>query len=34
VLKDCAGCPKREQCDETALVHDVAINGTGAGNGG
>jgi argininosuccinate lyase/amino-acid N-acetyltransferase len=34
VLKDCAGCPKREQCDETALVHDVAINGNGAGNGG
>jgi len=30
VLKDCAGCPKREQCDEIALVHDVAINGNGA----
>ncbi|MFO0962449.1 MAG: argininosuccinate lyase [Phycisphaerales bacterium] len=30
VLKDCAGCPKREQCDETALVHDVvATNGNG-----
>ena len=29
VLKDCATCPKREQCDEVALVHDVAAsNGT------
>jgi len=27
VLKDCAGCPKREQCDEIALVHDVAVGG-------
>jgi N-acetylglutamate synthase-like GNAT family acetyltransferase len=28
VLKDCAACPKREQCDEIALVHDVpASNG-------
>jgi argininosuccinate lyase/amino-acid N-acetyltransferase len=27
VLKDCAACPKREQCDEIALVHDVAVNG-------
>jgi len=25
VLKDCAGCPKREECDEIALVHDVAV---------
>ena len=31
VLKDCAVCPKREQCDEVALVHDVvAANGNGA----
>jgi argininosuccinate lyase/amino-acid N-acetyltransferase len=29
VLKDCAGCPKREQCDEIALVHDVPTNGNG-----
>jgi argininosuccinate lyase/amino-acid N-acetyltransferase len=29
VLKDCAGCPKREQCDEIALVHDVPANGNG-----
>jgi argininosuccinate lyase/amino-acid N-acetyltransferase len=29
VLKDCAGCPKREQCDEIALVHDVPAHGTG-----
>ena len=26
VLKDCAACPKREQCDEIALVHDVAVS--------
>ena len=25
VLKDCAACPKREECDEIALVHDVAV---------
>jgi argininosuccinate lyase/amino-acid N-acetyltransferase len=31
VLKDCAGCPKREQCDEIALVHDVPANGNGHG---
>jgi argininosuccinate lyase/amino-acid N-acetyltransferase len=31
VLKDCAGCPKREQCDEIALVHDVPVNGNGGG---
>ena len=30
VLKDCAGCPKREQCDEIALVHDVPANGNGS----
>jgi argininosuccinate lyase/amino-acid N-acetyltransferase len=29
VLKDCAGCPKREQCDEIALVHDVPAHGNG-----
>ncbi|MBU3684290.1 MAG: argininosuccinate lyase [Phycisphaerales bacterium] len=33
VLKDCAGCPKREQCDEIALVHDVPINGGASGGG-
>jgi argininosuccinate lyase/amino-acid N-acetyltransferase len=27
VLKDCSACPKRERCDEIALVHDVAVNG-------
>ena len=27
VLKDCSECPKREQCDETALVYDVTSNG-------
>jgi argininosuccinate lyase/amino-acid N-acetyltransferase len=31
VLKDCAACPKREQCDEIALVHDVPANGNGNG---
>lgn len=30
VLKDCTACPKREQCDETALVLDVPA----ASNGG
>ncbi len=26
VLKDCSGCPKREQCDEHALVLDVPLS--------
>jgi argininosuccinate lyase / amino-acid N-acetyltransferase len=29
VLKDCTACPKREQCDEIALV--LEVNGTGGG---
>ncbi|MFO0784318.1 MAG: N-acetyltransferase, partial [Phycisphaerales bacterium] len=27
VLKDCSECPKREQCDETALVYEVSSSG-------
>jgi N-acetylglutamate synthase-like GNAT family acetyltransferase len=30
VLKDCSACPKREQCDEIALIHDIAPNGMGS----
>ena len=30
VLKDCSACPKREQCDEIALIHDIAPNGIGS----
>lgn len=31
VLKDCTACPKREECDEIALVLDVPGNGNGGG---